>query len=58
MSASKSFVFGGMGSWNDMWFENEETEKKYNELSTVLYGMMMKTIVGTINKDKREKAIA
>lgn len=58
MSASKSFVFGGMGSWNDMWFENEETEKKYNELSTELYGMMMKTIVGTINKDKREKAIA
>jgi len=46
-----------MGSWNDMWFENEETEKKYNELSTELYGMMMKTIVGTINNDKREKAI-
>jgi hypothetical protein len=56
MSADKSFVFGGMGSWNDMWFENEETEKKYNELSTELYGMIIKTIVSTINNDKREKA--
>lgn len=55
MSASKSFVFGGMGSWNDMRFENEKTEKMYNSLSAKLYAIMMKTIVASINKDKREK---
>ena len=58
MSASKAFVFGGMGSWNDMWFENEETEKEYNTLSTELYGMMMTSIISSINKDNNEKASA
>jgi hypothetical protein len=54
MSASKAFVFGGMGSWNDLWFENEEKEKEHNALSTVLYGIMMRSIVSSINKDNDE----
>lgn len=58
MSAGKSFVFGGMGSWNDVWFENEEAEKVCNALSTELYGMMMKAIVSSVNDDTIEKASA
>lgn len=54
MSASKAFVFGGMGSWNDMWFDKKETEEKYNELSSKLYDTMMKSITCAINKDKME----
>lgn len=54
MSASKAFVFGGMGSWNDLWFENEEKEKEHSALSRVLYGMMMTSIVSSINKDNDE----
>lgn len=52
MSASKALVFGGMGSWNDMWFEKEETEKKYVELSKKLYEMIMKGIESSINGKK------
>jgi hypothetical protein len=54
MSASKAFVFGGMGSWNDIWFENEETQQEYNTLSSGLYRMMIKTIVSSVNKDNNE----
>ncbi|MHA7944873.1 hypothetical protein ACJOV8_017480 [Formosa sp. 3Alg 14/1] len=54
MSASKAFVFGGMGSWNDMWFDKKEIEEKYNELSSELYDTMMKSITCAINKDKME----
>jgi hypothetical protein len=54
MSASKAFVFGGMGSWNDMWFDNKEVEEEYNRLSSELYDLMMKSITCAINKDKLE----
>ncbi len=56
LAASKAFVFGGMGSWNDMGFENKETNRIYNELSSELYDTMNKSIVCAINKDKIEKA--
>ncbi|GEL09668.1 hypothetical protein SAMN05192550_1325 [Flavobacterium glycines] len=51
MSASKALVFGGMGSWNDMWFEKEETEKQYTELSRELYKVIMKGIESSINTE-------
>ena len=54
MSASKAFVFGGMGSWNDMGFENKEIDDNYNRLSTELYKSMMESITCAINKDKFE----
>ena len=57
MSASKSFVFGGMGSWNDMSFEPKEKEELYNSLSNELYDIMNKSIVYSINKDKIEKPV-
>jgi hypothetical protein len=56
LSASKAFVFGGMGSWNDMGFENKKTNKVYHELSTELYDTMNKSIICAINNDKTEKA--
>lgn len=49
MSASKALVFGGMGSWNDMWFEKEETEKVFIKLSRELYQVIMKVIESSIN---------
>jgi len=55
LSASKAFVFGGMGSWNDMGFENEEKNTTYNELSFQLYNSINKSIVCAINNDKLEK---
>jgi hypothetical protein len=57
LAANKAFVFGGMGSWSDMLFNNTETERMYNELSAELYEIITKTIVSAINKDKKENAI-
>lgn len=54
MSASKAFVFGGMGSWNDMGFEHKEIDKTYNELSANLYKSMMESITCVVNRDKYE----
>lgn len=56
MSASKAFVFGGMGSWNDIYIENQEIENKYNSLSSELYQLMMVSILCAINGDKIENA--
>ena len=54
MAANKAFVFGGMGSWNDMGFENNDTYERYNQLSTELYQSMMESITCAINKDRME----
>ena len=36
-SAMQSYVFGGMGSWNDMGFQNTKTQKEYERVSKTLY---------------------
>jgi hypothetical protein len=33
----QSYVFGGMGSWNDMGFQKPETQKEYERVSKELY---------------------
>lgn len=51
IAASQSFVFGGVGSWNDIGkFENEESAKKYDELSAVLYQVMNESIIAAVNE--------
>jgi len=36
-SATQSYVFGGMGSWNDMVFESLEIQKEYDKITRELY---------------------
>jgi hypothetical protein len=36
-SAAQSYVFGGMGSWNDMGFEKPELNKEYERVTKELY---------------------
>ena len=36
-AAYNGWVFGGMGSWNDLYFEPESENDRYNELSAELY---------------------
>ncbi len=51
IAASKSFVFGGMGSWNDIgWFKDDELTKKYDEVSTELYQVMNESIIAAVNE--------
>lgn len=36
-AASQSFVFGGMGSWNDMGFDKPEIQAEYGRVTKLLY---------------------
>ncbi len=50
IAAAKSFVFGGMGSWNDIgWFRDEKLSKQYDDLSKELYRVMNESIITSIN---------
>jgi hypothetical protein len=48
-SAAASFVFGGMGSWNDMGFDDKEVQEKYLQLSQQLYAQILQSILATAN---------
>jgi hypothetical protein len=46
---NETWVFGGMGSWNDISFEEARVQKEYDDLSERLYALMMKGIVAAVN---------
>ena len=48
-AAGTAWVFGAMGSWNDLIFDDPKTEKQYNELSAKLYKAIIKTIIAAVN---------
>jgi hypothetical protein len=47
--AGLAWVFGGMGSWNDLVFDKPEDNKAYDELSTALYSAINTAIMSVIN---------
>lgn len=49
MAACRSFVFGGMGSWNDFTFDDKSSDDKYEELSERLYSTMNESFVVATN---------
>jgi hypothetical protein len=51
MAASRhAFVFGGMGSWNDVLFgAPDEVEKEYHRVSDRLYDAICRAIVAAVN---------
>lgn len=48
-AAAQSWVFGGMGSWNDLGFEPGEASDRYHELSRRLYSTMLTAFVAGVN---------
>jgi len=49
MAATEAgWVFGGMGSWNDLGFQGQEGQE-YNELSDHLFDLMIEAIVTAVN---------
>ncbi|WDF55563.1 hypothetical protein [Mucilaginibacter sp. KACC 22063] len=44
-SSAKAWVFGGMGSWNDLGFSKPEDQTKYETLSDLLYQTIIRSIV-------------
>lgn len=47
-AAQSAWVFGGMGSWNDLGFEGE-AQSRYERLSEALYSVINQAIVGATN---------
>jgi hypothetical protein len=47
--AASAWVFGGMGSWNDLGFNTPEEEKQYADLSSRLYETVNRSIVAATN---------
>ena len=48
-SAGSAWVFGGMGSWNDLGFDRKEDNDTYDRLSSQLYSMINEAIIAGIN---------
>ena len=46
--AAKAWVFGGMGSWNDVWFDGD-SQKVYRELSDRLFSAIVEGLVLATN---------
>jgi hypothetical protein len=47
--AAQAWVFGGMGSWNDLGFETQEDNDRYHELSRELYAVVLTAFVAGVN---------
>jgi hypothetical protein len=48
-AAGTAWVFGGMGSWNDLGFNTVEENKTYNEVSAGLYAAINQSILAVAN---------
>ncbi len=48
-AAARAYVFGGMGSWNDLGFTQPEVQKEYQEISKTLYMAVKMSILMASN---------
>ncbi|MES2108058.1 MAG: hypothetical protein V4577_04895 [Bacteroidota bacterium] len=48
-AASTAWVFGGMGSWNDILYENEKDNSLNNALSSELYDAVIEGTIAAVN---------
>jgi len=47
--ATRSFVFGGMGSWNDLGFPSADATARYEEVSAELHSAVMEAFVAAVD---------
>ncbi|GAB3914442.1 hypothetical protein GCM10011575_44990 [Microlunatus endophyticus] len=48
-AGSRAWVFGGMGSWNDLGFPDEGVEQDYEQLSSTLFAAVLTAITTATN---------
>jgi hypothetical protein len=51
----RGWVFGGMGSWNDLGFEEDSIEDRYDEVSDKLYNSICVALVVAVNSASERK---
>jgi hypothetical protein len=49
--ATRTWVFGGMGSWNDLVFSVQQDESEYERLSAALYAAVLAAFVAAVNTE-------
>lgn len=49
--AARAYVFGGMGSWNDVFFEDDAVAAEYAAVSRNLYSALLLASVASVNND-------
>jgi hypothetical protein len=49
--AAQAWVFGGMGSWNDVLFEDKAAAAKYEQVSRNLYNAVLVALVASTNDE-------
>ena len=47
--ASRAWVFGGMGSWNDLGFEDETKRTEHAEISRLLFATVLQACLAAVN---------
>lgn len=48
-AAMAAWVFGGMGSWNDLWCETEKEDREYKRISDTMYAALCDAAVSAAN---------
>jgi hypothetical protein len=51
-AAARAWVFGGMGSWNDMWFEDDSFRHRYEAVTSRLYAAISFAFVAAANDEQ------
>jgi hypothetical protein len=51
-ASTAAWVFGGMGSWNDLGFSSPEEEQQYEDLTRDLYGAVINGLVAAVNAER------
>ncbi|MGY6499848.1 MAG: hypothetical protein ACXIVQ_02975 [Acidimicrobiales bacterium] len=51
--ATRAWVFGGMGSWNDVGFSDRETHERYRAISERLYRAVIDAVRDAANAFER-----
>jgi hypothetical protein len=49
--AVKAWVFGGMGSWNDVYLDDRQAEAEYEATSRNLYSALLRALLASVNSD-------
>jgi hypothetical protein len=54
-AGAQSWVFGGMGSWNDLWLDDPSANNRLQQVTRNLYQSMLHAFVAAINSDLRPR---
>lgn len=51
-AAGTAWVFGGMGSWNDIAYDTKEAEQENDQVSATLYNAIIDSVIAVVNSQE------